>query len=123
MSAAVRVLVVDDDPVQREVVAAILADEGYAVEQAGTGEDCLAAARAAPPDVVVLDLFLPGIDGAAVLAELRRDEHLAATRVVVTTGVRTSHIRRLLRPDAVLFKPFGMEELVLAVGRVARPRA
>jgi CheY-like chemotaxis protein len=110
-----RVLVVDDDPIHREVVAAILVGQGYAVEQASSGEDCLASARSDPPDVLVLDIMLPGIDGATVLQELRRDPQLSGTRVVVTTGVRTAAIRRLLRPDAVLFKPFGMDELVLAV--------
>ncbi len=115
MAAPPRVLVVDDDPIHREAVAEILAGQGYAVEQAASGEDCLAAAQASRPDVLVLDLLLPGIDGAQVLKELRRDAGLAGTRVVVTTGVRTAHIRRLLRPDAVLFKPFGVDELVLAV--------
>lgn len=123
MSAPARVLVVDDDPVHREVVADILAGEGYAVELAGTGEACLASARASPPDVLLLDLLLPGIDGATVLDELRRDAHLAGVRVVVTTGLRTAHLRKLLHPDALLFKPFGIDELVLAVAGVAQPQA
>lgn len=110
-----RVLVVDDDHVHREAVAEILSGQGYEVEQAASGEDCLAAARVSRPDVLVLDLLLPGMDGAEVLHELRRDDRLVGTRVVVTTGVRTAHIRRLLQPDAVLFKPFGVDELVLAV--------
>lgn len=115
MAFPARVLVVDDDPVHREAVAEILMDQGYAVEQAASGEDCLTSARASRPDVLVLDLLLPGIDGAQVLQELRREDGLQGTRIVVTTGVRTAHIRRLLRPDAVLFKPFGVDELVLAV--------
>ncbi len=124
MSAApARVLVVDDDPVHRDVVAAILSVEGYAVEQAGTGEACLEAARAARPDVVLLDLMLPGIDGATVLAELRRDARLSGVRVVVATGLRAPHLRKLLHPDALLFKPFGMDELVRAVAGVAQPQA
>ncbi len=118
-----RVLVVDDDPIHREVVAEILSGEGYTVELAGSGEACLEAARASPPDVVLLDLMLPGMDGATVLDELRRDAQLAAVRVVVTTGVRTAHLRKLLRPDALLFKPFGVDELVLAVAGVAGPQA
>ncbi len=116
MPGPARVLVVDDDPIHREAVAEILAGQGYAVEQVASGEDCLAAARSSRPDVLVLDLLLPGIDGAQVLEELRREARLAGTRVIVTTGVQTAHIRRLLRPDAVLFKPFGVDELLLAVG-------
>lgn len=115
MATPHRVLVVDDDPIHREAVAEILSGQGYAVEQAASGEACLVAARASRPDVLVLDLLLPGIDGAEVLQELRRDDGFAGTRIVVTTGVRTAHIRRLLRPDALLFKPFGVDELVLAV--------
>lgn len=123
MPIPARVLIVDDDPIHREVVAEILSGEGYAVEEAGTGEACLEAARASRPDVVLLDLMLPGMDGATVLDELRRDAQLAGVRVVVTTGVRTAHLRKLLRPDALLFKPFGVDELVLAVAGVAHPQA
>ncbi len=118
-----RVLVVDDDPVHREVVADILCGEGYTVELTGSGEAGLAAARATTPDVLLLDLMLPGMDGAAVLEELRQEPRFSRVRVVVTTGVRTAHLRRLLRPDALLFKPFGVDELVLAVAGVATPRA
>jgi hypothetical protein len=57
-----------------------------------------------------------------VLQELRRDARLAGIRVLLTTGVRTAHLRKLLQPDALLFKPFGMDELVLAVAGLA-PRA
>jgi CheY-like chemotaxis protein len=118
---APRVLVVDDDPIQRELVSDILAGEGYAVETAGSGEAGLEAARTAPPDVIVLDLFLPGMDGASVVRELRRDARLSDVRVIVTTGVRDAHVKRLLKPDAILFKPFGIEELLLAVAGVVTP--
>jgi CheY-like chemotaxis protein len=104
------------------MVAEILAGHGYDVEQAGSGEACLAAVRASAPDVLVLDLLLPGMDGGAVLEELRSAAALARTRVVVMTAVRTGHIRRLLRPDAVLFKPFGVDELLHAIG-VPRDRS
>jgi len=116
----IRILVVEDDQVHREVVAEILTGEGYLVEVAASGEAGLAAARAAPPDVLVLDLLLPGMDGASVLQELRQDQRLAGMLVVVTTGVRASHVRRLLKPDAILFKPFGMGELVGTVAQLTR---
>ena len=81
------------------------------------------AARASPPDVVVLDLLLPRLDGASMLAELRGDPRLAAARVLVTTGVQSPHVARLLAPDGTLFKPFGARELVAAVGQLARAPA
>lgn len=110
-----RILVVDDNELQREVVADVLASEGHEVAVAATGAEALAAARATPPDVVVLDLMLPDIDGATVLASLRADPALAALRVVVTTGVRSSSVRRLPGVDAALFKPFEMRELLGAL--------
>jgi len=113
--------VVDDDPVHRDVVSEILRGEGYSVELAASGEAGLAAARAVRPDVILLDLFMPGMDGISVLDELRRDAGLSGVRVVVTTGMRAPQVRRLLRPDAVLFKPFGLEELVSAVAGVVGP--
>jgi CheY-like chemotaxis protein len=116
-----RVLVIDDNEAHRQVVADVLADEGYQVCLAATGEDGLAAARAAPPDVLLLDLLMPGMDGAAVLEELRRDAELSGVPVVVTTGVHTSHVKRLLHPDAVLFKPFGISELLRAVEGAVKP--
>ncbi len=118
---AIRVLVVDDNDLQREVVADVLASEGYDVRVAATGSEALASARATPPDVVILDLMLPDTDGASVLASLRCDPALSAMRVVVTTGVRSSSVRRLPGVDAALFKPFDMRELLGALDSV-RPR-
>lgn len=115
---ALRVLVVDDNDLQRDVVADLLASEGYDVRVAATGAEALDAARAAPPDVVVLDLMLPDTDGATVLARLRCDPALAGMRVVVTTGLRSSSVLRLPGVDAALFKPFGPQELLTALAGV-----
>lgn len=115
-----RVLVVDDDDLQRDVLADVLGRAGYAVEVAADGIAALAAVRASAPDVLVLDLLLPGLDGASVLAELRRDPALARVPVVVTTGIQTSHVRRLLGADATLFKPLDVGELLETVAGLAR---
>ncbi len=116
---AVHVLVVDDNDLQREVVVDALASEGYEVVAAATGAEALRAARARAPDVLVLDLMLPDTDGATVLAELRSDPALESVRVILTTGVHSSDVRRLLRADAALFKPFGMQELLAAIEALA----
>ena len=113
-----RVLVVDDDDLQREVVADLLSSEGYVVDVAGSGAEALATARATPPDVLVLDLLLPDTDGATVLAALRAQPGLGALRVLVTTAVRSSSVRRLPGVDAALFKPFGPRELLTAIAAV-----
>jgi two-component system OmpR family response regulator len=117
--ASARVLVVDDNSLQRDVLADVLTSEGYDVRVAATGAEAIASARASPPDILVLDLLLPDTDGATVLASLRAEPALGALRVLVTTGVRSSSVRRLPGVDAALFKPFGLGELLAAVEAVA----
>jgi DNA-binding response OmpR family regulator len=112
---APHILVVDDNDLQRGVVADALESEGFDVAVAATGAEALSAARARPPDLVVLDLLLPDVDGASLLAQMRADPALANVRVVVATGVHSPDVRRLLRADGALFKPFGMRELLLAI--------
>jgi CheY-like chemotaxis protein len=80
------VLVVDDDEIIRGMLAFLLEGEGHAVEQAPDGADALEVLRTRPPDCMVLDLMMPGVDGLSVL-RTRRDEGLAPeTRVIVLTA-------------------------------------
>jgi DNA-binding response OmpR family regulator len=113
--SAAHVLVVDDDALQRDVVADALSHEGYDVATASSGAEAIAAVRARRPDLLVLDLLLPDTDGGTVLAQVREDPALAGVRVIVTTGMRGPHVRRLLDADAALFKPFELRELLTAV--------
>ncbi len=121
----IRLALADDHPLFRDGVRRALevGPEFDVVGEVGEGEAAVQMVLAEAPDVLLLDLLLPGMDGATVLDELRRDARLAAVRVVVTTGLRTAHLRKLLHPDALLFKPFGIDELVLAVASVAQPQA
>jgi CheY-like chemotaxis protein len=112
---AKRILVVDDSESQRDVVEEVLSAAGYEVRVAATGQEALELARAAPPDLLLLDLMLPDIDGGTVLAALRREPGMDALRVLVTTGVRSSSVRRLVGADATLFKPFGPRELITSI--------
>ena len=82
-----RVLVIDDDANVSEVVATYLRREGALVEVRADGESGLAAALADPPDLVVLDLMLPGLDGLEVCRLLREDPVLADTPVMFVTAV------------------------------------
>ena len=68
-----RMLVVEDHDDTRETLAVLLSTEGYEIAVAADGESGLASARAARPDVAIIDIFLPGKDGVAVIEELRRD--------------------------------------------------
>jgi CheY-like chemotaxis protein len=112
------ILVVDDSEIERELLSAGLSAIGYTVRSAANGIEALAAIRADPPDVLVLDLMMPGMDGPSLLEAMRRDPGLAGVRVVVTTGVVSPHVQRLLHPDATLFKPFPLPDLFRTVGRL-----
>jgi two-component system KDP operon response regulator KdpE len=113
-----RVLVVNDEPPIVRMVAANLRMRGYEVVTASTGETALAAAEATPPDVVILDLGLPGIGGLEVLARLRSWSEVP---VIVLTAADDE--RRMVAvldagADDYVTKPFGIGELLARV-RVA----
>jgi two-component system phosphate regulon response regulator PhoB len=118
-----RILVVDDEPDITALVAYHLARAGYQVKTAGSGVDALAAVAAEPPDLVVLDLMLPGRSGIEVLAELRSGEATRDVGVILLTARReeTDRIKGLAEgADDYLTKPFSPEELVLRVKAVLR---
>ncbi|AZM46894.1 DNA-binding response regulator [Streptomyces sp. WAC 06738] len=115
-----RVLVVDDDPTVAEVVAGYLDRAGYAVERVEDGPQALAAAASARPDLVVLDLMLPGMDGLEVCAKLRA----AGPVPVIMLTARGDEDDRILGlelgADDYVTKPFSPRELVLRVESVLR---
>ena len=118
-----RILVVDDEPDITALVAYHLAKEGYRVTTAGNGSDALRSAREERPDLVVLDLMLPGLSGFDVLAELRRREETREVGVVLLTARKEEpdRIKGLsLGADDYLAKPFSAKELVLRVGAILR---
>jgi DNA-binding response OmpR family regulator len=115
------VLVVDDDPTVRDVVARYLGDAGYRVDVAADGEAALAAAATHRPDAVVLDLMLPGIPGLDVCVALRAVPAPPAIVVLTALGEEDDRIRGLeLGADDYVSKPFSPRELVLRVGSVLR---
>jgi two-component system, OmpR family, response regulator ResD len=83
MEAPPRILVVDDDATVSEVVARYLERDGYAVETVADGRVALQRALAAPPDLLVLDLMLPGVDGLELCRRLRA---LAPVPIVILTA-------------------------------------
>ena len=85
-----KVLVVDDDPAVRAALALTLSDMGLAVSEAMAGEEGLAKARVESPDVILLDVQMPGIDGFEVLRRLRESPVTRSTPVVMSTGVPVS---------------------------------
>jgi len=118
-----RILVVDDEPDITALVAYHLAKAGQRVSTAANGPDALKAAREERPDVVILDLMLPGVSGYDVLAELRRRDETREVGVILLTSRReeTDRIRGLsLGADDYLTKPFSPQELSLRVTALLR---
>jgi two-component system, OmpR family, alkaline phosphatase synthesis response regulator PhoP len=117
------VLVVEDEPKILEVVCDYLADAGFSVATAIDGASALARARAEPPDLVVLDLGLPGIDGLDVARELQRRGPVPII-MLTARGAEVDRILGLeLGADDYLVKPFSPRELVARVRAVLRRSA
>jgi len=115
-----RVLVVEDDPTVAEVVARYLEREGFVVESVGDGKQALARADERLPDLVVLDIMLPGLDGLEVCRRLRS---LAPIPVVMLTARGSEEDRVLgleLGADDYVSKPFSPRELTARVKAVLR---
>ena len=81
-----RVLVVDDEPLNRKLAALRLRDAGFAVEVAGAGEEALSLARASPPDAILSDVLMPGMDGFLLCRAVRQDPGLAGLPVVLLSS-------------------------------------
>ncbi|MBO1330368.1 response regulator transcription factor [Streptomyces sp. VRA16 Mangrove soil] len=115
-----RVLVVDDDPTVAEVVAGYLDRAGFAVDRAADGPEALARATALPPDLVVLDLMLPGMGGLEVCRRIRA--HGPVPVIMLTArGDEDDRILGLeVGADDYVTKPFSPRELVLRVESVLR---
>jgi two-component system phosphate regulon response regulator PhoB len=118
-----RILVVDDEPDITALVAYHLAKAGYRVSTAARGPEALKAATEERPDVMILDLMLPGMSGYDVLAELRAKPETRDIGVILLTARKqeADRIRGLtLGADDYLTKPFSPAELTLRVGAVLR---
>ncbi|GAA1269184.1 response regulator transcription factor [Kitasatospora nipponensis] len=121
---AARILVVDDDPTVAEVVTGYLLRAGYAVDRAADGREALERAAEGRPDLVVLDLMLPEIDGLEVCRRLRVDGGGPAVVMLTAKGEESERILGLeLGADDYVTKPFSPRELVLRIQAVLRRNA
>ncbi|WP_394214601.1 response regulator [Brachybacterium vulturis] len=122
--AAAMILVVEDEAALSDVVQAYLVKAGYATASARSGPEAVEAARTLSPDVIILDLGLPGLDGLEVMRRIRA---FSDCYVLITTA-RSEEVDRLVGlsvgADDYLTKPFSVRELVARVQAVLRrPRA
>jgi CheY-like chemotaxis protein len=115
-----RILIVEDHPTMREAMRLVLEGEGFSIDEAADGRSALDGVRRDPPDLMFLDLNIPGTSGADVLAALKGDPTTADIRVIVVTATgeegRAQAIR--LGADAYFTKPFSPTALLRTVERV-----
>lgn len=114
------ILVVDDDPNSREIVQTFLESRGYSVETAATGQAALAAVQGRSPDLILLDVMMPGMDGWEVARTLKDHADYADIRVVMMTARSDfSDKQKGLQAgaDDYLVKPIQLEDLGNTVKR------
>ncbi len=123
MSEPTRILVVDDDAKIRTVIRRGLAYEGYRVVEAGSGEEGLEKAREHLPDLVILDVMMPGIDGLEVTRRLRASGDELAILMLTARDEVKDRVEGLENgADDYLVKPFSFEELLARVHALLRRR-
>ena len=118
-----RVLVVEDSKDIAELIRHYLERGGHTVDEIASGRDVMPAVRATPPDLVVLDLMLPGMDGFLVCQALRQEPSTAAIPIIMLTarGEESDRVRGLeLGADDYVVKPFSPKELVARVTALLR---
>jgi CheY-like chemotaxis protein len=112
-----RILIVDDEPAVADLIEAVLAGEGYTVAIARDGAQGLLLARDWRPDLILMDVMLPGVDGGTAIRRLKSDPETADIPIVAMSAGRT--IRRqsdeLSEADAALAKPFDIDALLAQV--------
>ncbi len=118
-----RILVVDDEPGVRSALTGVLRDEGFSVDAVDSGEACLERVGRTPVDVIVLDVWLPGIDGLVTLAKLR-ERQVDAQVVIISGHGNIESAVRAIKMGAFDFveKPLSLEKTVLVVNNALRQR-
>lgn len=121
MQGSTHILLVDDDLASLTMHRDVLQDAGFQVETASDGVSALRACRDRRPQLVLLDLVMPGMDGAEVLQQLRNDDRTRILPVIALTGVPEwlqAHREASGEFDHILFKPVPPDLLIDAVWRV-----
>src|SRR5918992_1012234 len=117
------ILIVDDEPGVRSSLSGVLKDEGFDVEAVASGEECLERAARGSYDVIMLDVWLPGMDGLATLQRMR-ERKVDAQVVIVSGHGNIESAVRAIKMGAYDFveKPLSLEKTVLVVGNAVRQR-
>lgn len=122
-ASGMRTLVVDDSPTIRAVLGKMLSQEGYAVQKAVDGESAIELAKTEQPELIFLDIVLPGVNGFAVLRALRHDPLTQHIPIVMISGNQQAteqfYVQRFGADDFIK-KPFGQLEVQRAIDQLVR---
>lgn len=112
-----RILIVEDEAAIVELLRLILTREGYEVESCQTGRDAIKMMKSFRPHLVILDVMLPGLDGASIVRIMGEDEELSSTPVIVTSALVESKKMFAPYPQVKGFcsKPFALKDFVVTV--------
>ncbi|PYN81497.1 MAG: response regulator [Candidatus Rokuibacteriota bacterium] len=120
------ILIVEDNDKNLKLVRDVLQHRGYQTIEAGTGEDGVRLAKERHPDLVLMDILLPGIDGIAALGQLRADAATRAIPVIAVTASVMTHDRKKVMDagfDGYQSKPIKVKEFIEAVREMLDRRA
>jgi len=120
------ILIVEDNDKNLKLVRDVLQHRGYQTIEAGTGEDGVRLAKERHPDLVLMDILLPGIDGIAALGQLRADTATRAIPVIAVTASVMTHDRKKVMDagfDGYQSKPIKVKEFIEAVREMLDRRA
>src|SRR5690349_4503822 len=115
-----KILVIDDEPSITNLVSAYLKPEGYEVYTAADGNAGLKAARAFKPDLIILDIMLPGMDGIELLSRLRRESEVYVIMLTARTEETDKIVGLSVGADDYMTKPFSPRELVARIKAALR---
>jgi DNA-binding response OmpR family regulator len=110
-----QILIADDDPAIQRLLERVLRREGFQVATASNGREALERIQRETPDLLLLDLMMPVVDGWEVYRRLRVDDHLDIPIIVLTAGERVDRARKELADACVLAKPFDLDELLARI--------
>ncbi len=113
-----RILVIDDDSTIRQVVGLVLSDEGYDVAEASNGLSALRSIDQDPPDLILLDMKMPGMDGWEFSKRYRSEFDHPAPIIVFTAATDTAERGLAAGAQLALSKPFDLDELLTGVSTV-----
>lgn len=116
-----QILVVDDEPAIRDFVQSLLEDEGYGVAVGHNGDEALSRIRAHRPDLVLMDVMMPGLDGREVVRRLHEHPVYAAIPVILMSAAVTWD-QAIDGPIQFLRKPFDLEHLLTMISATLRQR-